>query len=225
MRPARARAAWPLPLLLGSRRSRRLARHPELVFARTALGATLRVERERVLAGFDLELALGGRSALLRPSLVLVLAGLEALERERLAAFRNDVVRRVDDDDIRSHLRVDVAAEANHARFVELHLARLAVLVEADVELLRRRDREHVVIDAVEVRELHGRAWRHREDARRERLVALLDDPDLRLALLAALIGEQLHHADARERLAVDGQRALERCGARRLIRLVLVGA
>src|SRR5688572_829327 len=107
-------------------RGERLTGHAELVLARSALGIGLHVEVRVVHAGLDHDLALDGPGALLAPRANLVLAGCEALERELLAALRHDVVRRIDDDDVRSHLRVDVAAEAHDAGLLELELARVA---------------------------------------------------------------------------------------------------
>src|ERR1044071_2659870 len=196
----------------------------ELVFARTLRRAALEVERGLVVAGLDGDLGDQRPGALLAPRLDLVLAGLEAAEREAAVLLGDDVVGSVDDDQVRGHVRVDVAAEPDDARLVELDLAHVAALVEPEVEALRLREREHVVVDRVEVRERDGRADGDRHQVRRERLVALFDDAELLRTLgdLAAL-GPHHHEAHAGERLALELQRAVQHAGLAFLGRRVIV--
>ena len=61
-------------------------------------------------------------------------------------------------DDERAHLIVDVAAERDHARLVEMDRARLVLGEQLQLELLGRREGIDVVLGRIEVREGHVRA-------------------------------------------------------------------
>src|SRR6185312_13590147 len=62
------------------------------------------------------------RLAALAPRLELVLAGREVLERELALVVGDDIRRRRDDRDVRAHVRVQVAAEADDAFLGEREL-------------------------------------------------------------------------------------------------------
>src|ERR1044071_6526964 len=122
-----------------ARRLRGLAGHAELVLARAGGCVAIDVERGGVGAGLDDDLGLGGLRAVLAPRADAIAAGGEAAEPEVLAALDDDVVRRIDDQDVGRHLRVNVAAEPDDARLRQLELPGVAILVEAG-ESARARD-------------------------------------------------------------------------------------
>src|SRR5437867_5211781 len=81
--------------------------------------------------------------------------------------------RILEDEDDRAHVGVDVAEHLNDAGTLEHERLRRAAGITAEVKLLRAREREDVVKDAVLVREVHRRAASHGDDVRREALLTL----------------------------------------------------
>jgi hypothetical protein len=72
--------------------------------------------------------------ALFAPRLELVLAGREAVELEVAFVVGHHVRGRGHHDEVCAHVRVKVTAEANDAFLLELEFARLAHLVDAEIE-------------------------------------------------------------------------------------------
>ena len=94
------------------------------------------------------------------------------LEAPGLVAQREGVV--LEHHHVGDHARVDVAVDGHEAWALECDAARgIAPLVLAEVEGMELRDGEHVVVDAVAVRERHRLSGDDREDARAEALAAL----------------------------------------------------
>jgi len=97
--------------------------------------------------------------------------GLHVSERrdpERALVIGDDVRRRGDHGDVRAHVRVQVAPEPEDALLRERELARLARLVDPEIERTEWRRREHVVEHGVEVRERHRGPDRDRREVREE---------------------------------------------------------
>src|SRR5277367_1638613 len=111
---------------------------PELVGLRARGRVGRNADLDVVRAGLDRDVLRDRRLAALAPRVQLVLARREVLEREVAGLVGDDVRRRVDDDDVRRHRRVQVATEPDDALFGERVLARLADLVDAEIE---RRER------------------------------------------------------------------------------------
>ena len=82
--------------------------------------------------------------------------------------------RMAEDQDEGVHVRVDVAEDAHDAGAIEATDLRVAGGVAPEVERLRLREREHVVVEAVGVGKVDRRAGHDREHVRHERLVALI---------------------------------------------------
>ena len=68
--------------------------------------------------------------------------------------------------DAAHHLRMQVAEHAHQSGLIEQDGFRSPRIVGAEVELLRRRQRKHVVEDRVAIREIDGRAGGHAEHSR-----------------------------------------------------------
>src|ERR1043165_1021206 len=121
---------------------------------------------------------LRGRLAahLRRPDAHRVAPRLEVAQRGAPVRRRLLEVRRVDDDDERTHLVMDVAAERHDAGFVEEHGIRRAAFVQRELEGLGGGEGVDVVLDVVEVGEADGRARLDGEDVRDEGAVLLLHD-------------------------------------------------
>lgn len=116
------------------------------------------------------------------------------------------------------HARVDVAVDGHQPGPLERDAARrVAAAILAEVERVQRRDREHVVVDAVAVRERDRLPGHDREDARPETLALLheLGRPGGRRAREASQVD---HHAGvvvarrgaAEERLAQHAHLAFD---------------
>src|SRR5581483_12228906 len=73
----------------------------------------------------------------------------------------------------RAHLRMDVAEDVRHPRFVETHFSRCARLVKPEVEALSLEQRKHIVEERVAVRKFHHRADGHNEQVGIEAVVVL----------------------------------------------------
>ena len=96
-----------------------------------------------------------------------------------------DVEERVaEHEDKRVHVRVDVAEDADDARPVHAHRFRSAGGIAAEVEALRARQREHVVVRQVAVGEVDDGADHHGQHVRHEALVALVHDGAAGLAFV-----------------------------------------
>src|ERR1043165_10159356 len=121
---------------------------------------------------------LRGRLAahLRRPDAHRVAPRLEVAQRCPPVRRRLLEVRRVDDDDERAHLVMDVAAERHHSRFLERDGIRRAALVERKLERLGGGKGVEVVLDVVKVRGGDGGAGLDGEDMRDEGAVLLLHD-------------------------------------------------
>ena len=78
-----------------------------------------------------------------------------------------------EDEDERVHEGVDVAEHADDAGPLEAHGLGLADGVAPEIELLGLRERKHVVVDEIFVRESDLRALHHHQKARVELLVLL----------------------------------------------------
>ena len=74
------------------------------------------------------------------------------------------------------HLVVDVAAECDHARLVEMHGRIGLAAIERQLKALGGRERVDLVADGVAVGELDGRAHRDDEQVRCEAAIHLIHD-------------------------------------------------
>jgi hypothetical protein len=114
--------------------------------------------------------------------------------------------RMAEDEDVRAHVRVDVARDGHDAGPIEPHRARAAGTIPAEVERPGWRERKRVVEGRIAVREIDGRADGDRENARDELLAPLID---LRAA------GTQIFEGLERRRVEVDnGPPAIDGVGA-----------
>src|SRR5262245_56151125 len=107
---------------------------PELVGRGPGRGVAGDSDGDGVLAGLERDVLGDRRLAALAPRLELVLAGQHAAEREVALVVREDVGRRRDHRDVCAHVRVEVTAEPDDSLFLELVLAGLADLVDAEIE-------------------------------------------------------------------------------------------
>src|SRR6185312_760133 len=85
------------------------------------------------------------------PDVQLVVAGGDAAQLEASGGIAHRVPRAGHGEDDRAHLRVDVAEDVREAGAVELARARLAGLVEPEIEGPGIAQREYVVEVRVEV--------------------------------------------------------------------------
>ena len=93
---------------------------------------------------------------------------------EGAVGLRHREVAVREDEDERAHVRVDVAEHPHHAGPIEADRLGAPDGIAAEVEAPRRREREHVVVDAVAVREVDDGAGADGEHVGHERLVALV---------------------------------------------------
>src|SRR6185295_11664135 len=107
---------------------------PELVRDRPRRRVAGHAHGDLVPAGLDRHVLRDRRLAALAPRLELVLAGRQVLEREPARLVGHDVRRRRDDRDVRAHVCMQVATEPDDALALEGVFARLADLVEPEVE-------------------------------------------------------------------------------------------
>ena len=82
----------------------------------------------------------------------------------------------VHDKDVRTHRVVDVAAERDHARAIELHRRIGAALIQRQLELPGRGERVHLVAHAVAVWKGDRGVQRHDQDVRHELALLLVHD-------------------------------------------------
>src|SRR5262245_52476350 len=92
---------------------------------------------------------------------------------ERSPFVRDDKPGVIEHHHRRRHMRMDLAEHFDDARFVEPLTAALPLGKAAEVERLGARQREHVVIDGIVVREFDGRADSDRDNTWDEVFVAL----------------------------------------------------
>src|SRR3954463_5718410 len=112
---------------------------PKLVRPQPRRRTARDVEVEGVLPFFDLDRLADRLRAVLGPGAQLVLPRCEAPELVATARLADRVVRRRHDDDVRPHVCVEVAAEADDPLLPEGHVPRLAVLVDSEIEGAGRR--------------------------------------------------------------------------------------
>ncbi len=119
----------------------------------------------------------------------------------------------VEDQDERVHVRVDVAEHAHDAWMIEPHGLRVARAVAPQIEALTLREREHVVVGAIVVREVDGRPDRDGEQVRHERLVALIHPRACGFAVLERALRRGLEVHDRAPPLAGVALGALAELG------------